>query len=72
MAAREVAASATVVGGKAAVAAVAGAAALEPSTGGGEEQLTRGRKALPLRFFTILKPEKEKKGEGAAETGNRM
>ena len=42
--------------------AVGGAAALEPPAGGGEERLTWGRKALPPRVFTILKPEKEKKG----------
>ena len=38
-----------------------------------EERRTRGRKALPMRVFTILKHEKEKKGGGgAAETGNGM
>ena len=50
------------VAGAARGAATAGAAVLEPPAGGGE--LTRGRKALPLRVFTILKPEKEKKGGG--------
>ena len=53
--------------------AAVGGAALEPLAGGGEERLTRGRKALPPRVFTIQKPENEKKGGGgAAETGNGM
>ena len=61
------------VGGAAATAAVGGAAAGEPPAGGGGgERCTRGRKALPPRVFTILKPEKGKKGEGAAETENGM
>ena len=52
-------------GAEAAGAAEAGAAVLEPPTKGGEERRTRGRKVIPLRVFTILKPEKEKKwGEG--------
>ena len=69
--AREAATGAAAV--RAAVgAAAAGAATLEPPAGGGEERRTRGRKALPPWVFTILKPEKEKKGEGAAETGNGM
>ena len=42
----------------------AGGAALEPSAGGGEERRTRGRKALPLRVFAILKSDKEEKGVG--------
>ena len=58
--------------GEAIAAAAAGAAALEPPTMGGEERRTQGRKALPPRVFTILKPKKEKKGEGAVETGNGM
>ena len=44
-------------------------AALEPPTGGGEERLTLCRKSLPLRVFTILKPEKEKKGVGGGGGG---
>ena len=34
---------------------------------GGEDQRTRGRKALPPRVFTILEPEKEKKGGGGLQ-----
>ena len=66
----EAAVGTAVVGGAAAVAAAT--AMLEPPVGGGEERRTRGRKALPPWVFTILKPEKEKKWEGAAETGNGM
>ena len=67
------AAGGAAVAGEAATGAVAaGTIALEPLTGGREEQRTRGRKALPPRVFTILKPEKEKNGEGAVETGNGM
>ena len=53
---------------------VGGAAATVPPAGGGRggEWRTQGRKALPPRVFTILKPEKGKKGEGAKETGNGM
>ena len=47
--------------------AAAGGAALEPPAGGGEERHTRGRKALPLRVFTILNPEKKKKGGGGLQ-----
>ena len=49
-----------VTGGPAATEAVG----LERPIGGGEEWRTRGRKALPPRVFTMLEPEKEKKGEG--------
>ena len=52
------------VGGATVAGAAAAGAPLEPSVGGGEERRTRGRKALPPWVFTILKPEKEKKGEG--------
>ena len=48
---------------------------LEPLAGGGEELCTWGRKALPPRVFTILEPEKEKKGGGGLqkmETGCEM
>ena len=48
---------------------------MEPEVGGGEDRRTRGRKALPLRVFTILKPKKEKKGGGRLqkmETGWEM
>ena len=69
-AAGEAVTGAAMVGGVAA--AAVGAAALEAPTGGGEERRTQGRKELLPRVFTILKPEKEKKGEGAAETGNGM
>ena len=55
------------VGGAAAGTAAAGVAGLEPSEWGGEERRNRGRKALPLRVFTILKPEKEKKGGGGLQ-----
>ena len=53
----------------------AGAAELEPLAGGGEEQRTRGRKALPPWVFTILEPEKKNKGGGGLqklETGCEM
>ena len=46
-----------------------GGAALEPPAGGGEEWRTWGRKALPPRVFTILKPEKEKKVVGGGGGG---
>ena len=49
--------------------AAAGGAALEPSAGGGEERRTRGRKALPLRVFAILKSDKEEKGVGEGVGG---
>ena len=40
---------------------------------GGEEWHTQGRKARPSRVFTILEPEKEKKGGGGvSENGNGM
>ena len=58
---------AAVGGVEGAGAATAGATALEPPTGGGEKRRTRGRKALPLLFFTILKPEKEKKWGGGLQ-----
>ena len=49
--------------GAAAVGATAtGAAGLEPPEGGGEERHTWGWKARPPHVFTILEPEKEKKG----------
>ena len=51
------------VGGMTAV----GGVALESPAGGGEKRRTRGRKALPPRVFTILKPEKEKKGGGGLQ-----
>ena len=43
--------------------------------GEGEDQRSSGRKALPPRVFTILDPEKEKKGGGEfqkMETGCEM
>ena len=49
--------------------AAVGGAALEPPVGGGEEQCTRGRKALPPRVFSILKPEKERKEIGFIKGG---
>ena len=61
-------AAAGAAGGVAATGAIGGAAAgeagLEPEARAGEERRTHGRKALPPRVFTILEPEKEKKGEG--------
>ena len=42
--------------------AAAGESGSEPPAGGGEERRTRGWKARPPRVFTILEPEKEKKG----------
>ena len=47
--------------------AEAGAAGVEPKVGGGEDRCTRGRKALPPWVFTILEPEKEKKGGGGLQ-----
>ena len=58
------AATAAAARGAAAGSAVEGGAALEPPAGRGEERCTQGRKALPPRVFTILKPEKENKGVG--------
>ena len=58
---------AAATGGASVGAAAAGAAALEPPARGGEERRTRGRKALPLRVFTIQKLEKEKKGGGGLQ-----
>ena len=51
--------------------AVAGSvvAKLELLARGGEERRTRGRKALSLRVFTMLKPEREKKGVGEGGGG---
>ena len=54
-------------GGAAGGAVVAGAARLELPAGGGEERRTRGWKVLPLWVFTILEPEKEKKGGGGLQ-----
>ena len=62
----EGAAAGTAAGGAAAGAMSAKATRLELLVGGGEEQCTRGQKALPPRVFTILEPEKEKKGGGGA------
>ena len=42
----------------------AGATGSEPPAGGGEERGTQGWKARPPWVFTILEPEKEKKGGG--------
>ena len=44
-----------------------GTTTLEPPAGGGEERCTWGRKALPPWVFTIVKPEKEKKGGGGLQ-----
>ena len=54
---------------------MAGAVGWEPPARGGEEWRTRGRKVCPPLVFTILEPEKEKKGEGGLqkmETGCEM
>ena len=58
-------------GEAAAGAAAVEGAALEPPAGGGEERRTQGRKALPPRVFTILKPEIEKKRVGGGRANER-
>ena len=64
-----VAAGSAAVGGAATGSAAVGGTVLEPPAGEGEERCTRGRKALPPCVFTILKPEKEKKGVGGGGGG---
>ena len=56
-------------GGSATGSAAMRRATLEPPTGGGEEQRTRGRKALLPLVFAILKPEKDEKGVGEGGGG---
>ena len=45
--------------------AAAGGPGLEPSTGGGEDCFTLGRKLCPPRVFTMVGLEKERMGGGS-------